>query len=132
MRKNMAEKKDPAYFMYFPGNYRWSAAFINMIGSIAYGGAEIGELHKIGRMLKDKAANDDAAWFDACVKVAEGVRAYAERWDKAGHRHSAAHAYLRACNYYQMAERSEERRVEKECRARGGAYRRTRIVQKQQ
>jgi len=33
----MAEKKEPAYFMYFPGNYRWSAAFINMIGSIAYG-----------------------------------------------------------------------------------------------
>jgi dienelactone hydrolase len=39
------------------------------------------------------------------VKVADGVRAYAEKWDKAGHRVSAAHAYLRACNYYQMAER---------------------------
>ena len=102
----MAEqKKDPAYFMYFPGNYRWSAAFINMMGSIAYGGAEIGELHKIGAALKGKAADDDQAWFDACVKVADGVRAYAEKWDKAGHRHSAAHAYLRACNYYQMAER---------------------------
>ncbi|MEY3777766.1 MAG: hypothetical protein RIR83_1821, partial [Pseudomonadota bacterium] len=24
----MTEKKDPPYFMYFPGNYRWSAAFI--------------------------------------------------------------------------------------------------------
>ena len=55
----MAEKKkEPAYFMYFPGNYRWSAAFINMIGSIAYGGAEIGELHRIGRMLKDKGVHD--------------------------------------------------------------------------
>src|SRR3970040_1520967 len=32
----MTEKKEPAYFMYFPGNYRWSAAFINMIGSLAY------------------------------------------------------------------------------------------------
>ena len=42
--------------MYFPGNYRWSAAFINMIGSIAYGGAEMGELHKIGRLLKGKGA----------------------------------------------------------------------------
>ena len=101
----MAEKKEPAYFMYFPGNYRWSAAFINMMGSIAYGGAEIGELHKIGRMLKGKAPDDDEAWFQACVKVADGVRAYAEKWDRAGHRHSAAHAYLRACNYYQMAER---------------------------
>ena len=101
----MAEKKDPAYFMYFPGNYRWSAAFVNMIGSIAYGGAEMGELHKIGRMLKDKAPDDDEGWFHACAKVADGVRAYAEKWEKAGHRFSAAHAYLRACNYYQMAER---------------------------
>ena len=101
----MAENRDPAYFMYFPGNYRWSAAFINMIGCIAYGGAEIGELHKIGRMLKDKGPEDDAAWFDACVKVADGVRAYAEKWDQQGYRFSAAHAYLRACNYYQMAER---------------------------
>ena len=101
----MAEKKDPPYFMYFPGNYRWSAAFINMIGCIAYGGAEIGELHKIGRMLKGKGPEDDAAWFDACAKVADGVRAYAKKWDQQGHRFSAAHAYLRACNYYQMAER---------------------------
>jgi len=101
----VAETKAPAYFMYFPGNYRWSAAFINMIGCIAYGGAEIGELHKIGRMLKDKGPDDDAAWFDACVKVAEGVHAYARKWDQQGHRFSAAHAYLRACNYYQMAER---------------------------
>jgi dienelactone hydrolase len=97
--------KEPAYFMYFPGNYRWSAAFINIMGSIAYGGAEIGELHRIGRRLKDKAADDDAAWFDACVEVADGVRNYAERWDKSGHRFAAAHAYLRACNYYQMGER---------------------------
>jgi dienelactone hydrolase len=101
----MAEKKEPAYFMYFPGNYRWSAAFINMLGSATYGGAEIGELHKIGRLLKDKGPEDDEAWFHACVKVADGVRAYAEKWDKAGHRYSAAHAYLRSCNYYQMAER---------------------------
>ena len=90
--------KAPKYFMYFPGNYRWSAAFINMMGSIAYGGAEIGELHKIGRLLKDKAPEDDAAWFDACVKVADGVRACAEKWDKGRYRPSAAHAYLRACN----------------------------------
>lgn len=101
----MAEGREPGYFMYFPGNYRWSAAFINMIGSIAYGGAEMGELHKIGRMLKDKGSEDDAAWFGACVKVADGVRGYAEKWEQQGHRYPAAHAYLRACNYYQMAER---------------------------
>src|SRR5688572_30141743 len=77
--KAMAEKKDPADFRYCPGNCRWSAAFINMRGSISYGGAEIGELHKIGRRLKGKGPEDDAAWFDACVQVADGVRAYAEK-----------------------------------------------------
>lgn len=59
--------------MYFPGNYRWSAGLINMLSSAPYGGSEIGELHKIGRMLKGKAPEDDEAWFDACVKVADGV-----------------------------------------------------------
>jgi dienelactone hydrolase len=97
--------KEPPYFMYFPGNYRWSAGFINMLGSAAYGGADIGELHKIGVLLKGKGAEDDNAWFDACVKVADSVRGYAEKFEAGGHRFSAAHAYLRACNYYQMAER---------------------------
>ncbi|MDP1718512.1 MAG: alpha/beta hydrolase, partial [Burkholderiales bacterium] len=101
----MAEKKEPPYFMYFPGNYRWSAGFINMLSSAPYGGSEIGELHKIGSRLKDKAPEDDQAWFDACVSVADGVRAHASKFENGGHRYSAAHAYLRACNYYQMAER---------------------------
>src|SRR6185369_4800878 len=70
-----------------------------------YGGSDIGELHKIGALLKGKSAEDDEAWFDACVKVAEGVRAHAQKFDQNQHRFSAAHAYLRACNYYQMAER---------------------------
>jgi dipeptidyl aminopeptidase/acylaminoacyl peptidase len=99
--------------MYFPGNYRWSSAFINMIGSAAYGGSEFAELHRIGTMLKDKGPEDDGAWLDACAKVADGVRAYAEQWEGAGHRHSAAHAYLRACNYYQMAERFRTPKDEK-------------------
>ena len=93
----------PKYFMYFPDNHRWSAAYVNMLGRGAYGGAEISELHKIGRLLDGKAPDDDEAWFDAFVKVADEVRAHAERF----HRHpvSAASFYLRACHYYQMGER---------------------------
>ena len=68
--------KEPTYFMYFPGNYRWSAAFLNMMSLTPYGASEIGELYKIGRMLKDKAPDDDEAWFEACVKVADGVRGH--------------------------------------------------------
>ena len=105
--------KPDSYFMYFPGNYRWSAGFINMMGSAAYGGSDIGELHKIGQLLKDKAPEDDDAWFDACASVADGVRGYAEKWEAGGHRFSAAHAYLRACNYYQMAERFRTPKDEK-------------------
>jgi dipeptidyl aminopeptidase/acylaminoacyl peptidase len=101
----MAEKKDPPYFMYFPDNYRWSAAFINMLSSAPYGGSEIGELHKIGVKLKGKAGDDDEAWFNACTEVADGVCAYADRWAKEGNNTSAAHAYQRAANYYHMAER---------------------------
>jgi dipeptidyl aminopeptidase/acylaminoacyl peptidase len=101
----MTAKKDPAYFMYFPGNYRWSSAFINMMSSAPYGGSEISELHRIGMQLKDKAPEDDEAWFHACVNVADRVRAHAERFETSKHPVSAAHAYLRACNYYQMAER---------------------------
>ena len=101
----MAEKKEPPYFMYFPGNYRWSAGFINMLSSAPYGGAEIGELHKIGIALRDKAPEDDEAWFHACLKVADGVRAHAAKFEHGGHRYAASHAYLRACNYYQMGER---------------------------
>ena len=46
--------KPDSYFMYFPGNYRWSAAFINMLGCAPYGGSDIGELHKIGQLLQGK------------------------------------------------------------------------------
>jgi dienelactone hydrolase len=97
--------KTPKYFMYFPANYRWSAAYVNMLGRGAYGGAEISELHKIGRVLVGKAPDDDEAWFDAFVKVAGEVCAHAERFRASGHPVSAASFYLRACHYYQMGER---------------------------
>jgi dienelactone hydrolase len=100
-----APKKDPQYFMYFPGNYRWSSAFINMLSSAPYGGCEIGELDRIGRRLKGCAPDDDDAWFNACRDVADTVAAFGDERRSSGHRFSAAHAYLRATNYYQMAER---------------------------
>ena len=93
------------YFMYFPGNYRWSAAFVNMLGRASYGGTDISELHKAGRMLQGKRADDDEAWFDAFRAIADEVRGHAEKFGATGHPVSAAAFYLRACHYYQMAER---------------------------
>ena len=95
----------PKYFMYFPGNYRWSAAFVNMLGTAPFGGADMSELHAIGRLLDGKSGDDDEAWFDACVKIADRVRDHAEKFRDGGHAVSASSFYLRACNYYQMGER---------------------------
>jgi alpha-beta hydrolase superfamily lysophospholipase len=96
--------KTSKYFMYYPENYRWSAAYVNMLGRGHYGGSDISELHKIGRLLEGHVG-DDAAWFDAFVKVADEVSGHAERFRASQHPVSAASFYLRASHYYQMGER---------------------------
>src|SRR6185295_15329694 len=101
----MAERKDPPYFMYFPGNYRWSAAMLGMLSTAGWGGSDVNEVDKIGRRLKAAKVGDDDAWFAACLKVADEVRAHASRYEAAGHPHAATSFYLRACKYYQMGER---------------------------
>ena len=101
----VAGKKDAAYFQYFPGNYRWSSGMINLLGVAPYGGSDISELHRIGLALKDKSGTDDDAWYDAFEAMGDRIRAQAESFDANGYRISAAHAYLRACNYYQFGER---------------------------
>lgn len=108
-----AKVKKPPYFMYFPGNYRWSAAILGMLSSAGWGGADIAEVDKIGRRLRDVPGTDDAAWFDACIAVADEVRAHAADYESRGYAHSAAPMYLRACKYYQMGERFRTPKDEK-------------------
>jgi len=98
-------RSDDHYFMYFPGNYRWSAGVLSMLSCSTWGGADIGEVDRIGQILKAAPQQTDEAWFDACVRVAKETHAHAARYEKSGHRVSAAPFYLRACKYYQMAER---------------------------
>src|SRR5215470_9751866 len=88
----MAERKDPPYFMYFKGNYRWSAAMLGMLSTAGWGGSDINEVDKIGRLLKGARVGDD---------------------DASNHPHAAAPFYLRACNYYQMGERFRTPKDEK-------------------
>ena len=104
--------KTPKYFMYYPENYRWSAAYVNMLGRGHYGGSDISELHKIGRILEGHVG-DDAAWFDAFIKVADEVSGHADAFRASNHPVSAAPFYLRACNYYQMGERFRTPKDEK-------------------
>lgn len=104
--------KTPKYFMYYPENYRWSAAYVNMLGRGHYGGSDISELHKIGRLLEGHVG-DDAAWYDAFVKVADEVSGHADDFSASNHPVSAAPFYLRACHYYQMGERFRTPKDEK-------------------
>jgi dienelactone hydrolase len=97
----------PAYdewFVYFPGNYRWSAALALMLGSAPYGGAELGEVAAVGRELSRHAGDDDA-WFRVWCGMADQVAATARQAAADGRRLTASSQYLRACGYYQIGER---------------------------
>ena len=92
------------WFTYFPDDYRWSAATVGILSTAPYGGADIGEVDRAGRRLRGRVG-DDEAWFKEWVRVGDEVRGLAEDADGDDRRFSAASAYLRACSYYQMAER---------------------------
>src|SRR4051794_7713429 len=92
------------WFTYYPEDYRWSSAVCGILSSAPYGGADIGEVDRVGRRLRAHLGDDDA-WFGEWCALADQVRALGEREAAAGHRFTAAAAYLRAADYYQMAER---------------------------
>ena len=96
--------KTANWFTYFPEDYRWSSAIGGIIGSAPYGGSDIAEADRVGRSLK-KHLGDDAAWFEAWRAEGERLRTLAQGSERAGRRVTATGAYLRACNYLQMAER---------------------------
>src|SRR4051812_21553068 len=96
-------QKEPAHFMYYPTHYRWSAEMLAMLGTAAYGGSEISEIHRIGRQLRDCVGDDDE-WFRAWSAGADVLRDRARTAEEKGHRLTAASTYLRACCQYQHAE----------------------------
>jgi dienelactone hydrolase len=87
--------------MYFPGNYRWSIALLLALGGAPWGGAEMGEIHRIGLRLKDRVG-DDQAWYEEWT----GMAAHLERQGRADRHPQSAAAYLfRAAHYYHIGER---------------------------
>lgn len=92
------------WYMYFPESYRWSASITGMIGSSAYGAADIGEIDRAGQRLRT-GVGDDHLWFDVWTETARRVTGLGEAALAAGHRLTAAGAFLRACTYFQMGER---------------------------
>src|ERR1700750_3122761 len=72
--KNMSDRKDDPAFIYFPGNYRWSMGLLLCLSAAPWGGAEIDEVNRVGRALRDKLG-DDQAWFDEWSKMGDIVEA---------------------------------------------------------
>jgi dienelactone hydrolase len=96
--------KTANWFTYFPEDYRWSSAVCGILSSAASGGSDIGEVDRACRGLR-KQVGDDEAWFDSWRAEGDRVRALAREAEQHKRRFTASAAYLRACNYYQMAER---------------------------
>ena len=99
--------------MWFPKSYRWSSALLNIISTAPFGGADISEVYQIRRMLELSDQEDDEAWFKACNTVAQKVEKHAEGFQDEGFMSPSAAMYLRASNYYQMAERFRTPKDEK-------------------
>jgi dienelactone hydrolase len=90
------------HFTYYPGNYRWSAEMMAVLGTAPYGGADISEVDRMGRKLRERVG-DDEAWFDVWCEGAELLRARATELAKK-HPLTAASNYLRAAYYFQTAD----------------------------
>lgn len=91
-------------FRYFPADYRWSHGLLIGLNSAPWGGAEIGEVHRIGLRLAAQLGDDEAwcrEWTAEAHKLEEAGRARIGE----GHGRSGAAYLLRAANYYHVGER---------------------------
>lgn len=74
---------------------------LRALGYAPYGGADIGEMVSTAARIPD---GDEAAWYEQWRGLAERVSAAADASDSAGRAVSAREAYLRASNYYRLAQ----------------------------
>jgi pimeloyl-ACP methyl ester carboxylesterase len=102
MDKNATQQE--LSFTYFPEDYRWSHGLLIGLNAAPWGGAEIGEVNRIGLRLKAHVG-DDNAWFREWAREARTVEEAGRARLAAGHRASAAAYLLRAANYYHVGER---------------------------
>lgn len=99
-----ADSEEDLSFRYFPTDYRWSHGVLLALSSAPWGGAEIGEINRIGLRLRGHEGNDEtwhAAWAAEARKVEDAGR------DRlaSGHEQSALRYLSRAANYYHVGER---------------------------
>ena len=91
-------------FMYFPDNYRWSHGLLLALGGAPWGGAEIGEVNRVGLRLRERPG-DDRAWFEEWTAMAEAVAQVGRQRAAAGKDASSAAYLFRAAHYYHVGER---------------------------
>jgi hypothetical protein len=82
-------------FTYFPENYRWSHGLLIGLNMAPWGGAEIGEVNRIGLRLK-KCVGDDDAWFKEWSREARTVEDRGRERIAEGHKTSGAQYLQRA------------------------------------
>jgi dienelactone hydrolase len=95
---------DDLSFTYFPQSYRWSHGVLIGLNSAPWGGAEIGEVHRVGLRLQGHIG-DDQAWFREWAREAADVEAKGREALADGRKATAAGYLMRAANYYHVGER---------------------------
>ena len=82
---NVTDRKDDPAFIYFPTNYRWSMGLLLCLSGAPWGGAEIDEVNRVGRALRDKVG-DDEAWFEEWARMGDMVEARGREAEQQGPR----------------------------------------------
>ena len=100
----MAAAQQELSFTYFPDNYRWSHGLLIGLNMAPWGGAEIGEINRVGLRLRDSVGDDDA-WFRDWAREARAVEDRGRALIAEGHAISGAQYLHRACAYYHVGER---------------------------
>src|SRR5918992_5404746 len=74
------------------------------LSSAPWGGAEIDEVNRVGRALRDKSG-DDVAWFEEWSRMGDIVEARGREAANKDHALTAAACLMRAAHYIQIGER---------------------------
>ena len=85
---------------FYTGRGEWDFTVRTILGKSPRGGSDIGEVLATVAAVQ---SGDRAGWFGAWIALGERVAAIAATSAAAGHRVSAARAYLRAANYFAVA-----------------------------
>jgi dienelactone hydrolase len=91
------------WFAYFPEHYLWSVLTLAALSMAPWGWAEIGEVDRVGRRLRDRVGDNDE-WWTAWTELGDCVAAIARTTAVEGTERSAARHWRRASCYYFVAD----------------------------